>query len=228
MMPPQNSSSGVILVDTTSYAGGFERELCAYATGHHGECGVGSEIAARVRRDIIHLDWWKANIRNEPDDDRGCRRPAAVWATPGWFTVPGGGTWRDTPENYEPARLASIEGIRRDFEPERRQIQRRLDEEDFDTDETGPWTKEACLRKLAADEEKIRTFSTRRYPAQLSAAIFVAEAPPADVIAEFKERAAHFCANRDSIDTHLLSKGRIELTGFRFIAREHRLDGRSI
>lgn len=228
MMAPHSSSSGVILVDTTSYAGGFERELCAYATGHYGECGVGSEIASRVRHNIVHLAWWEANIRNEPDDDRGCRRPAAVWATPGWFTVAGGGTWRDTPENFEPARQASIKGIRRDFEPETRQVRLRLAEEDFDAEGTGPWTKEACLRKLAADEEKILTFSTRRYPAQLTAAIFVAAAPPADVLAEFKERAAYFCANRDSISTRLLSRGVIELTGFRFIASEHRLDALNI
>ena len=34
------------IVDTDSYAGNFEREMCAYMTGHIGECSVGEEYAS--------------------------------------------------------------------------------------------------------------------------------------------------------------------------------------
>lgn len=31
------------IIDTNSYAGNFEREMCAYLTGQVGDCGVGDE-----------------------------------------------------------------------------------------------------------------------------------------------------------------------------------------
>ncbi|KKK83825.1 hypothetical protein LCGC14_2789530, partial [marine sediment metagenome] len=35
------SDSWIFIIDTDSYAGNFEREMCAYITGRVGECGVG-------------------------------------------------------------------------------------------------------------------------------------------------------------------------------------------
>ena len=33
-----------VLIKTDSYAGNFEREMCAHVTGHVGECEVGEEF----------------------------------------------------------------------------------------------------------------------------------------------------------------------------------------
>jgi hypothetical protein len=58
-------------VKTDSYAGNFEREMCAYMTGQLGECGVGDEF---VDMNISNLF---SNIKDLPDD-HGCYRPVAL------------------------------------------------------------------------------------------------------------------------------------------------------
>ena len=74
-----------LVIDTTKYAGNFERETCAHVTGQYGECGVGSETAELARGDMSadliswcdrHVDWVA--------DESGCSRPATIWPTPGW------------------------------------------------------------------------------------------------------------------------------------------------
>lgn len=74
-----------IIIDTEQYSGNFEREMCAYITGRYGECGVGYEIAKFYASQINHLEWFKENIVNQPDEDNGCNRPVSVSVTPGWF-----------------------------------------------------------------------------------------------------------------------------------------------
>lgn len=73
-----------ILVETTKYAGNFEREMCAYATGSVGECCVGEQ----------HIDDWEAafelrfgdddgeevqGLMDHVPDDNGYCRPASIW-----------------------------------------------------------------------------------------------------------------------------------------------------
>ena len=43
-----------LIVDTENYAGNFERELVAYATGCYGDCGVGDGEAEDAREDMTH------------------------------------------------------------------------------------------------------------------------------------------------------------------------------
>ena len=40
-------NSKMIIIDTDTYAGNFERELCAYVTGIVRDCEVGIEIAEK-------------------------------------------------------------------------------------------------------------------------------------------------------------------------------------
>lgn len=35
----------LFVIDTDAYAGNFEREMCAYMTGHVGDCAVGDDKA---------------------------------------------------------------------------------------------------------------------------------------------------------------------------------------
>jgi len=74
----------IFLIDTDSYAGNFEREMCAYMTGRVGECGVGDEMVERYCREMgVHPDSEpNPHVVSMPDDD-GCSRPASCWATPG-------------------------------------------------------------------------------------------------------------------------------------------------
>lgn len=68
----QNTTEYQVLVKTNSYAGNFERELCAFMTGHIGECEVGSEL---VNPDVKAK--FENFIRTMPDD-HACYRPVAL------------------------------------------------------------------------------------------------------------------------------------------------------
>lgn len=61
-----------ILVKTNSYAGNFEREMCAFMTGGIGDCKVGEELV-----DGSTAELFEEYIRQEPDEN-GCIRPAAL------------------------------------------------------------------------------------------------------------------------------------------------------
>lgn len=219
-MAVDNPTSKIVVVDTEIYAGNFERELCAYVTGAIGECGVGGEVARAAASEIVHIDWWRRHVRSEADD-KGCRRPTSIWATPGWFNNGMGGNYRDVPENYAPARDAAVRSM---IEHQRHQediIRKRLETGDFEESMGGRgWTEEACRRTLAdnaASVDRIRN-SERRYPSYQSVAIFVDEFPEGDVLSEMKSRAETYCRDVKSISPHgYMRLDKIVLTGFRFV-----------
>ena len=70
-----------LIIRTDSYAGNFEREMCAYVTGHIGECGTGKEYV-----DLEIKSRW-ADLVTEKSDDSGCYRPVSLGgceSTPGY------------------------------------------------------------------------------------------------------------------------------------------------
>jgi hypothetical protein len=71
------------VIDTDSYAGNFEREMCAFMTGMYGECGVGMAIANEVREQISPtvLEWFDEHVV-DVGDDHGCHRPVSIWPAP--------------------------------------------------------------------------------------------------------------------------------------------------
>lgn len=68
-----------IIIDTDSYSGNFEREMCGYVTGQIGECGVGLQgsLLAQSEIDLDILNWFEENINQVPDDN-GCFRPVSI------------------------------------------------------------------------------------------------------------------------------------------------------
>jgi len=76
----------VVIVDTEQYAGNFERDMVAFITGQVGECEVGEEHAATARYELSAktLQWFDDNVLQLPDE-HGCRRPANLSPTPGWY-----------------------------------------------------------------------------------------------------------------------------------------------
>src|SRR6187397_1215283 len=62
-----------LIVKTNSYAGNFEREMCAFMTGQIGECGVGSEF---VEKEIAEKFGDKISGKT---DDHACFRPVEVY-----------------------------------------------------------------------------------------------------------------------------------------------------
>lgn len=74
----------MIVIDTTTYAGNFEREMCAYLTGQVGDCEVGSELIEKAKKEIVNLSWWEENICPQ-EDQEGSEffRPCSIFITPG-------------------------------------------------------------------------------------------------------------------------------------------------
>lgn len=70
-----------VVIDTDSYAGNFERDLCAYVTGQYGECEVGKDLADNFSKDIEHIEWWEKNIvqRSDPPPACSCERPVKIY-----------------------------------------------------------------------------------------------------------------------------------------------------
>lgn len=67
------------IIETSDYAGNFERQLCAYLTGRVGECTVGEELARVAKRELPTeaCNWFEDHAFMEPDD-HGVFRPVAI------------------------------------------------------------------------------------------------------------------------------------------------------
>jgi hypothetical protein len=61
-----------VVIETDSYAGNFEREMCAYVTGHIGECEVGDEFVDQETESLFD-----GYIERIPDEN-GCYRPVSL------------------------------------------------------------------------------------------------------------------------------------------------------
>lgn len=71
------SKSYSIVVETDSYAGNFEREMCAFMTGHIGECEVGLE-----EQKLYLLKYDPIEEITDVADEHGCYRPVEIVCTP--------------------------------------------------------------------------------------------------------------------------------------------------
>lgn len=95
---PQDQKHFLFVVDTDSYAGSFERQMCGYITGQHD--GTHGEEEAEVAHKELP-DWVSGFFENSVDyrrDDKGHERRATIWPTPGWFNHGMGGHFRDGQE----------------------------------------------------------------------------------------------------------------------------------
>ncbi len=68
----------VFVVETDSYAGNFERKMCAYMTGEVGDCDVGSEEAKLFETKNPDYSVFE-DIVIRFQDEHGCRRPTTIW-----------------------------------------------------------------------------------------------------------------------------------------------------
>jgi hypothetical protein len=74
----------IFIVDTSEYAGNFERNLVAFMTGQIGECSVGFECLDYFldEADDAEKEFVERAVVQKPDD-HGTFRPASIWVTPG-------------------------------------------------------------------------------------------------------------------------------------------------
>ena len=78
-----------VVIDTDSYTGNFERDLCAYCTGVVGECEVGKDEAKEYFTKYGFDEKYSFPAHRDDDifcaildhvmDDHGCFRPCCIW-----------------------------------------------------------------------------------------------------------------------------------------------------
>lgn len=68
------------VVDTDSYSGNFEREMCAYMTGYIGDCEVGEEEANDYLKSYTEV----SGVIDKPDE-HGVYRPVKIHPTLGFW-----------------------------------------------------------------------------------------------------------------------------------------------
>jgi hypothetical protein len=185
-----------VIVDTNKYAGNFEREMCAYATGQIGECGVGAD---EVDENMPHAKWWDDHVIDQ--EDEGCYRPVALSPTPGYINDGMGGHYVDTPENRELAREAAVEKMIAYYKPQRDAIETHLELGDKSVKRGRGWTKESCLRAIKSMDDRVQQLRDRKqvFPAYQSIEIEVSKPPHGIVMAHFESRIHEF-AKREGIE----------------------------
>lgn len=214
-----NIDCWLLIVDTDTYSGNFERQLTAYLTGQLGECGVGKEMAklfeeeAKTNKPPVDF----AEVVVSAPDDHGCSRPCTIYPTPGWYNDGVGnhfqaGDQKKALESYktmmgwEIARLGKMyEGYLKVMPP--------------------GWTEKAVQKELVALEKRKKALKALKKldtcSAYQSVAIFFSERPSKKTIAWLKKRAEGYPEARRK--EWALSK-LLKITGWRLI--EHRVTRR--
>lgn len=188
----------IVVVDTDSYAGKFERQLAGYATGvcdderFHGR--EQAEEAAFAAPSMVES--LRAKSLAVQHHDFGMVTNT-VRATPGRFNNGCGFTYTPGgPEVTEDARARAKKSMTEYHAAQDREMRRRLAEGDFESEGPGAWTKEACERTLANHQASIdRAGRFVEYPAFESVAMFFDEPLTAEELAFVRSRAEEFAAS---------------------------------
>ncbi len=215
----------LVVIDTDSYAGNFERDLCAYITGTVGECGVGDDMAALFKEETglepLPTMW-------EPDE-HGCHRPVTSYPTPGWFNAGCGRCYLDTPENEIVALREHREYVLKDryntlwhrYLKDWREnpASRPAYEKAGHTEEK--LAQAAAEEERRGDKEAAKT-KVSKYPAYLSVAISFEKPPTPEQLALMKERAHQFATQimKPDYGTGFTTPRIGKILGFRLVEQE--------
>ncbi len=189
----------LFVIDTDTYAGNFEREMCAYVTGQIGECEVGKENAELARKEIPDVVARLEELIESVPDEHGCHRPVSVFPTPGWFNHGMGGDFRNGQEEealvdykqksreyHEKAPEAYVESLR---DKVRAESQQKIDEANALTE-------------------------VQKYPAYMSVAIYFHAIPDRDLIDVMKQRAKDIATRGVGLKGF---ESQVRIEGFRFL-----------
>lgn len=189
-------SEYIFVIDTDTYAGNFERQLCSFMTGVVGECGVGDDYAKLYYEDLKlpsdAPDPLADLIESEPDE-RGCHRPCAIYETPGFFNHGMGTEFKDgTPDDVVLADWT--QKVEKSFAG-------------------NPVGKESFLR--GRDVTKVSRFN-----AYLSVAIWLRHEPTKEQVALMIDRAKKF---RKPEETSSFMHKTFKISGFRLLREERKV-----
>lgn len=188
------------IVDTNSYSGNFEREMCAFMTGVVGECEVGAKYADRFLNEFDE----ELNFITDKPDEHGCYRPVQI--------CPTAGVWNNGMGFYYGAgqeELALEHWKNNMILRHEKQLEELRQTTDGDSD---------VAQKIKSDIQKCKeTTEPAKNTVHQSILIHVHREPTADEIALLKERAELFGKEEG-----------IEITGYRLLFEERESNTLSI
>jgi hypothetical protein len=170
----------LLVFDTDTYAGNFERPCCAWVTGQVGECGVGEEIRDLAWEEMSEAlqEFGEDGSIESVADDHGCHRPVTLWPTPGFFNDGHGNNWPDTKKGSEEVR-AKYEKVVTDY---KRNAYKSYAPQHHEK------VKEQSEKELADALER----GPGSFPSYQSVGIYLAEEPPPEILAEMVARGFRF------------------------------------
>ena len=189
----------LFIIDTDTYAGDFERELCAYITGQIGECEVGKENAELARQEIPNEVARLEELIESVPDEHGCHRPVSIFPTPGWFNHGMGGHFRDGQEDE------ALIHYKQEVEKYQKEVPGKYAEHLRDG------IRAECQRKI--DEANALT-EVQKHPAFMSVAIYFHTIPDRDLIDVMKQRVRDIATRGVGLKGYEQTVG---IEGFRFL-----------
>ena len=209
----------IFIIDTDSYAGNFERDMCAYVTGVVGDCEVGDDFAALYLKEVPSKDKYSIfhDYIEQRADEHGCCRPTECWPTEGWLSVGYNRAVKDADWNQEEADKAWQAANRSIYEGYLKNTMA------VEVGKAG-WTEKSKAAAVARHKKDVERVSKEKSPKSRphnSVAIFFGEKPTAKMISLMKERAANFAAAKRKIaeEENLSWDKNFQLTihGFRLV-----------
>ncbi len=189
----------LFVIDTDTYAGGFERQMCAYLTGQVGECGVGKENTKLAEQEIPEAVSRLEEMIKQIPDEHGCNRPVSIFPTLGWFNHGAGGHFRDGQE--EEALVDYKKKIKENFEKAHES-----------------YIKEHHEKVRAESQQKIDEANAltkvKKFPAYMSVAIYFYEIPDKGLIDLMKQRAKDISTKGVGLKGY---EDKVNVTGFRLL-----------
>ncbi|MCR4284420.1 MAG: hypothetical protein NUV97_00035, partial [archaeon] len=164
----------LFVIDTNTYAGNFERQMCAYVTGQIGECEVGEENAKFARQEIPNEVARLEELIESVPDEHGCHRPVSIFPTPGWFNHGMGGHFRNGQEDE------ALTHYKLEVEKYQNEVPEKYAEHLRDG------IRAECQRKIV---EANALTEVQKHPAFMSVAIYFHAIPDRDLIGMMKQRA---------------------------------------
>lgn len=200
----------IFCVDTDTYAGSFERELCAYMTGILGECEVGEESKKLYEED--GHEPLEDLVDPYVPDDHGCRRPVSIHPTPGWFNDGAGNHYRES--GYDEA--AVVKKYNQKVEEDAKRSEQVYADKAHGKKEADRIRKECKAKKV------------KKYPAYNSVAVFLTREPTKEEIEFLKDRASKFVADQRKRSRFSDERFGFKIEGFRLVVEEKVAQERSL
>lgn len=210
----------IFIIDTDSYAGNFERDMCAYVTGCIGDCEAGKKFAEMYRKETKDGDEYENQFSEyieQRTDEHGCARPTECWPTKGWLSVGYDNAVLAKDWNQAKADAAFQKANADIYRGYLSQVQKAK------VGEAG-WTQKGKDREIARRQKDIDAAlkaTAIKYEPNNSVAIFFEKKPTPEMITLMKERAAEFSAAKRKIaeqEDYLWEKNfKLTIHGFRLV-----------